>query len=235
MMTNSIHIDRDVPIEMRDGTLLRAIIYRPDNKEKHPAILMRTQYDRLRETGAPFMPILNAVWAGYIIIVQNVRGAFGSEGVHRMDDPYLTVEGYDGYDSIEWVAEQTWCDGNVGMAGGSFLGSTQWAAAKESPRHLKAIAPWISGSGLLPSRLSGVFNLGHYVNHLLLDGLILADKLEKEGKDVSRMRQLLNQGYANPEEVYNYLPLKDVPHADFDVLRDFWHNLVQIQNHLSPF
>lgn len=225
-MTNSIHVTGDVAMEMRDGTLLRAVIYQPDDNERHPAILMRTQYDRLRETGSPFMPIFDAVWAGYVIVIQNVRGTFGSEGVHRMDDPYLTIEGYDGYDSVEWLAGQPWSDGNIGMAGGSFLGSTQWAAAKENPPHLKAIAPWISGSGVLPSRLSGVFNLGHYVNHLLMDGLILADKLEKEGKDVSRMRQLLNQGYANPGEVYNYLPLKDVPHADFDVLRDFWHNLV---------
>ncbi len=235
-MKNSIRIDRSVPIEVRDGTVLRADVYRLNDRQKRPVILMRTRYDRLKWEmggGSNFMPMLNTVLSGYNIVVQSVRGTYDSDGKQILEDPYLTVEGPDGYDTVEWLASQAWCDGNVGTAGGSYLGTVQWVLAKENPPHLKAIAPWISGSGMLPSRLNGVFNLGLFANHLLLDGLELADRLEKQGKDVSSMRELLNRGYANPEEVYNYLPLKDVPQADFDIIREYWHDSV-LNPQVSP-
>ena len=227
-MASSISIERGVPMEVRDGTILRGDICRLNDNQKRPAILMRTRYDRLWwESGDfVFMPVIQSVMAGFVMIFQNVRGSYDSEGVQRLDDPFLTVEGPDGYDSIEWIASQPWCDGNVGMAGGSFLGPVQWAAAKENPPHLKAIAPWISGSGMLPSRLNGVFNLGLQIGHLVLDGLNLADRLEKQGKDVSMMRQLINRGNTNPDEIYNFLPLKDVPQANFDTIREFWQHSV---------
>jgi putative CocE/NonD family hydrolase len=226
-MISSIQINRSVPIELRDGTMLRGDVYRPKDRQKHPAILMRTRYDRLgwvREFTSKIMPLIGMVLAGYVIVIQNVRGTYDSEGVQRLDDPFLTIEGPDGYDTIEWIASQAWCDGNVGMAGGSYLGPIQWVAAQENPPHLKAIAPWISGSGMLPSRLNGVLNLGLQIHHVLLDGLDLANRLEKQGKDVSYMRKLLMRGNAHPEEIYNYLPLKNVPHADFDTIREFWQN-----------
>jgi putative CocE/NonD family hydrolase len=228
-MTNSIRIDRSVPIEVRDGTVLRADVYRLNDRQKRPAILYRTRYDRLRwdmGAGGNFMQAIDTVLMGYNIVVQSVRGTYDSAGKQILDDPYLTVEGPDGYDTVEWLASQPWCDGNVGTAGGSYLGTVQWVLAKENPPHLKAMAPWISGSGMLPTRLNGVFNLGLFVNHLLLDGLELANRLEKQGRDVTKMRALLNRGYAHPEEVYNYLPLKDVPQANFDTLRDYWQNSV---------
>jgi putative CocE/NonD family hydrolase len=232
-MQNSVRIDKSVPMEMRDGTLLRGDIYRPDDKKKHPAILARTQYNRLEDVTSagwnpfsPFMPVLETVWAGYAFVIQNIRGSYDSGGIQRLDDPYITIEGPDGYDSVEWVAGQPWCDGNVGMAGGSLLGTVQWVAAQENPPHLRAIAPWISGSGLLPMSLNGIFNLTLSTGHLILDGMELTDKLEKEGKDVSRMRPLFERAMLNPAEVYSYLPLKDVPQADFDVLREYWHNSV---------
>src|SRR5271157_6073404 len=125
-MTNSIRIARSVPMEIRDGTVLRGDIYRLNDRRKHPAILMRTRYDRLGWERGDFtsgiMPVINTILAGYVVVIQNVRGTYDSEGIQRLDDPFLTVEGPDGYDSIEWVSSQPWCDGNVGMAGGSYLG-----------------------------------------------------------------------------------------------------------------
>jgi putative CocE/NonD family hydrolase len=228
-MTNSIRIDQAVPIEMRDGTVLRGDVYRFNDRQKRPAILARTRYNRREDVSSAgwnpfssFMPVIDAVNAGYAFIIQNIRGTYDSGGEQRLDDPFLTVERQDGYDSIEWAAVQPWCDGNVGMAGASLLGSVQWVAAMENPPHLKAIAPWASGSGLLPTRFNGTLNLVLFIGHLLLDGLELADKLEKEGRDVTRMREIINDGWWHPEKVYNYLPLKDVPQADFDVIREYW-------------
>jgi uncharacterized protein len=234
---NSILINRSVSIEVRDGTVLRADVYRLNDRQKRPAILLRTRYDRLKWEmggGPSFLPVVEIVLSGYVVVVQSVRGTYDSEGKQNLDDPGLTVEGPDGYDTVEWIANQPWCNGNVGTAGGSYLGTTQWVLAQENPPHLKAIAPWISGSGMLPNRLNGVFNLGLFVNHLLLDGLELADRLEKQGKNVSRMRRVLERGYAHPEEVYNYLPLKDVPQADFDILREFWRLVLNPPSRPEP-
>lgn len=73
-----------------------------------------------------------------------VRGRFGSEGKF---EPYIN-EARDGYDAIEWIADQTWCDGNVGMIGASYNGSVQYCAAVEQPPHLKTIIPSVGSADL---------------------------------------------------------------------------------------
>lgn len=138
---------------MRDGTVLVADVYPPagysEGDPPAPAVLARTPYNRaahIRETFA-----LNQ--AGYWVVIQDVRGRGDSEGEFVS---YFN-EGDDGFDSVEWVAGQPWCDGNVGMMGGSYRGWVQWAAAREQPPHLKAFVstaccaswtgewPWTNG------------------------------------------------------------------------------------------
>jgi putative CocE/NonD family hydrolase len=77
---------------------------------------------------------------GYIVALNDCRGRFNSDGVFR---PYFD-EANDGYDTVEWIASQPWCDGNVGMFGGSYVGETAWFAASRKPPHLKAIVPYCS-------------------------------------------------------------------------------------------
>ncbi|KAH7393684.1 Alpha/Beta hydrolase protein [Cadophora sp. MPI-SDFR-AT-0126] len=76
---------------------------------------------------------------GYVIVNVDARGSFKSEGDFFV---YGTQEGRDGYDTIEWIASQPWSNGSVGLAGNSWLGTSQWFIAAEQPPHLKAIAPW---------------------------------------------------------------------------------------------
>ncbi|KAF5972967.1 acylase diesterase [Fusarium coicis] len=76
---------------------------------------------------------------GYAVVNIDARGAFKSGGDLYV---YRTQEGRDGYDCIEWIAEQTWCNGRVAMAGNSWLGTTQWFIAAEQPPHLACMAPW---------------------------------------------------------------------------------------------
>ena len=125
----------DVRIPMRDGITLSADIWMPEAKGRYPAILLRTPYikvmKQLSDLGKVFAP------EGYVFIVQDVRGRGDSDG----EFGFYFVEGKDGYDSIEWIAQQPWCDGNVGMMGVSYLGAVQWLAARETPPHLKCIAP----------------------------------------------------------------------------------------------
>ena len=130
---------------MRDGTVLRADVGRPDTAEPVPAILARMPYGKAYNVAhADFLEFVNAAAAGYAVVFQDVRGRFQSEGDFY---PYLH-EGADGYDSVEWLAAQPWCNGQVGMVGGSYLGLVQWLAAVEQPPHLKALCPLISPSEL---------------------------------------------------------------------------------------
>ncbi|HEX9896243.1 MAG TPA: CocE/NonD family hydrolase [Dehalococcoidales bacterium] len=239
-MQSSIRIDKNVTIEVRDGTKLRADIYRPDDNQKHPAIFIRTPYNKLRAAGSiGYIDVLPAADSGYVVIIQDVRGRFASEGEFRRRD-LSTVEGIDGYDSVEWIANQPWCDGNVGTAGGSYLAQLQWQTAMENPPHLKAMAPMISGASTKQDQtmLAGTLNLYRLASWVPQQGLDILNKMEKQGKDVSQMRRILLQALANPEETYNFLPLKDSPLAQFESMgENMWKEAFENANRqtLQPY
>ncbi len=120
---------------MRDGVCLRADVLRPAEEGRFPTLVYRTPYGRRRmEEDAV---VRRAAERGYAVVLQDVRGRYGSEGEFV---PYVH-EGRDGYDTIEWAAAQAWSDGRVGTFGLSYPGAVQWLAAVESPPHLKAMVP----------------------------------------------------------------------------------------------
>jgi uncharacterized protein len=128
-------LDTAVAIPMRDGVVLRADLYRPATGKRFPALVYRTPYGR---TETPTDPIvLAAVRRGYAVVLQDVRGRYGSGGVF---EPYQQ-EGRDGYDTIEWAARQPWSNGSVGTYGLSYPGAVQWLAAVEKPPSLRAMVP----------------------------------------------------------------------------------------------
>ncbi len=129
--------EKAVKIKMRDGVELVANIVRPADDFKHPVILERTPY------GREILSQLEGEWwakRGYVHIVQDVRGRNDSDG----DWIPFVNERKDGYDTIDWIAKQSWSDGNVGMIGGSYVGWVQWAAAVEAHPALKCIVPQVS-------------------------------------------------------------------------------------------
>lgn len=212
---------------MRDGIVLRGDVFRPDDSEKHPAILIRTPYNKLVSGRSDFLNVEDTAFAGYAVVIQDVRGRFASEGQYGEGDIF-TVEGIDGYDSVEWVASQPWCDGNVGMGGVSYMAVLEWIAAMQNPPHLKAIAPWMAGTTALVegTLLSGVMLLHLWSSWTAMMAIDIIDRLEKQGKDVTEMRQMIYRAFFNPEEVYNFLPLKDAPHFQFERIREIWHDRV---------
>lgn len=125
-----------VMVPMRDGVELAADIARPTAEGKFPAIVIRTPYGRAASL------IEGSWWAsrGYVLVAQDVRGRGDSKG----DWAPFMPERLDGYDTIDWVAKQPWCNGKVGMIGGSYLGMTQWQAAVEKHPALKCIVPQVS-------------------------------------------------------------------------------------------
>jgi putative CocE/NonD family hydrolase len=132
----AVRVDSAVPIPMRDGVVLRAHVWRPASGARVPVLITRTPYGRGEDATAPdFIP--QALARGYAVVVQDVRGRYGSEGGY---EPYRH-EGQDGYDTIEWAAHQPWSSGVIGMFGLSYPGAVQWLAAVESPPSLKAMVP----------------------------------------------------------------------------------------------
>jgi putative CocE/NonD family hydrolase len=138
----NVVLERGVWCTLRDGTRLATDVYRLEGDERRPVLLVRTPYDRLLLQGHTLDP-LKLAEAGYAVCVQDVRGRFGSEGDYV---PYMT-ESEDGYDAVQWAAEQPWSNGRVGMYGVSYLAQVQIQAAGQRPPALRAIAPIESPSG----------------------------------------------------------------------------------------
>ncbi|MDX6552697.1 MAG: uncharacterized protein QOH74_1185 [Gaiellales bacterium] len=133
-----IVVEQNIRVPMRDGVTLSLDLLRPAGDDLHPVVLIRTPYDKVlcyQSWHEEFLRSL--VRRGYAVAVQDVRGRFNSDGAFF---PYRH-ETEDGHDTVEWIGEQPWCDGNVGMYGASYYGRTQCAAAAAHPAHLKAIVP----------------------------------------------------------------------------------------------
>jgi hypothetical protein len=149
-----MEIDRDLRCETRDGTVLAASVYRPDDEGPHPALLTLTPYGKAVQEMTLFFPPQDydsPLWyggieagdtaylvdQGYAHVIADCRGTGDSEGTFSR----FLNEGEDGYDLVEWIADQPWCDGHVGMVGRSFMGTVQLYVAAERPPSLVGIFP----------------------------------------------------------------------------------------------
>ncbi len=129
-------IDYGVRIPMRDGITLHAEVYRPDAEGAFPVVINRGPYDcRSTLDNTPAVARCLAK-RGYIVVSQDVRGRFGSEG-----EPFLGNEAEDGIDTVNWAGTQPWSNGNVGMYGISYGAMTSLEAATGQSQYLKAIYP----------------------------------------------------------------------------------------------
>ncbi|MCX6091067.1 MAG: CocE/NonD family hydrolase [Candidatus Atribacteria bacterium] len=130
-------VEKNVAVMMRDGVILRADVRRPAKTGKYPVLIFRTPYGKSEGDPDNEKTFNEAVKRGYAMVIQDVRGRFESEG----EFVAYRNEGKDGYDTIEWAAQQPWSDGRVGTFGLSYPGAVQWLAAVENPPHLKAMVP----------------------------------------------------------------------------------------------
>ena len=164
--------ETDVTAAMRDGTVLRADVYHPEQGGSYPVLLCRTPYDKTREGYVEAGHRMAE--RGYTVVVQDVRGRHASDGEFRPglhSDEHDDAE--DGYDTVEWVARLPSSTGDVGTFGGSYDGWTQWELAHTRPPHLKAMIPSAIAANLLDRELGGVLRLGRVlewtINGLSLD------------------------------------------------------------------
>jgi len=176
-------------VPMRDGVSLATDVYRDETAAPAPVVLVRTPYDRTKQRQLAE----RYTQAGYVSVIQDCRGTHASEGVLA---PYNN-EGQDGYDTIEWITRQPWCNGRVGMAGGSYVGAVQWQAAVERPPGLAAIAPQATWSSFHRN-----LYLGGVVRLALIAGWIAGNTPRPDGLKPADMSQALLR-----------LPLSDVDEA----------------------
>ncbi|KAJ5777725.1 hypothetical protein N7520_000971 [Penicillium odoratum] len=191
ILSCDILVEHDVSITVRDGCKLYADIYRPSNAPPRstPAILCWSPFGK-KFNGIDSLKLMTPwnlgipdgtlsglekfeapdpaqfVDRGYAIINVDSRGAFDSEGQMAIMG---TQEAQDGYDVIEWLAQQPWCNGNVGMAGNSHLAIVQWFIAALQPPSLKAIAPWEGCGDLYREQFArgGIYG-GDLFDHLIV-------------------------------------------------------------------
>lgn len=202
-----IVIEKGVAVPMRDGVELVADVYLPEGRGPFPALLHRVPYSREAPRIVNFsLDAHRSVQAGYAVVVQDVRGRFASGGSFT---PFLD-DASDGADTIAWILTQPWSSGRVGMAGGSYAGTTQWAAARERPPALTAIAPFVATNDAYDGWIyrQGVFELGFNLMWSLRN--IAPPNAVREGADLG---PLIEAGDAI-DELYEHVPLTRQPSLD---------------------
>jgi putative CocE/NonD family hydrolase len=130
--------EEDVPMRTRDGKTLYADLYRPVGLAASPTLVRRTPYGKqLNDLAEEFNEAHYYASHGYLTVVQNTRGRFGSEGAWNP----LAYEAFDGYDTIEWAAQLPGSNGRVGTFGQSYGALSQYLAAAQRPPHLVTAVP----------------------------------------------------------------------------------------------
>lgn len=207
--------EKNLPATMRDGTLLRADVYRPDADGKFPTLLTRTIYDKegSRESDVGACTGHKLAERGYVVVIQDVRGRYASEGEFRpgfFSADHSDAE--DGYDTVEWAARLPWSTGKVATFGNSYPGWTQWVLAPTRPPHLVTMLASGIVANQLDRELSGVLRLGRVldwtINTLSVDtGRRLGDpwkpRTEEETRRLWRER--------DQHKWLWFLPLMEIP------------------------
>jgi putative CocE/NonD family hydrolase len=161
-------IERDQAVPMRDGTVLRADVYRPAEAGSYPAVMERIPYGKDGSRAGMIVDPVAAAAAGLVVVAQDTRGQGQSEG--RAFYPFRD-DFDDGYDTAEWIAGLPFSNGRVGAYGVSYGGNSSWQVAVADPPSIGAIAPvqspidWTEGWKILTR--AGVLKWGLTLNWTL--------------------------------------------------------------------
>jgi putative CocE/NonD family hydrolase len=201
----AVATETDVPATMRDGTVLRADVYRPRTTDAVPVILMRTQYGKSgAQAGSRYQPPDWFASHCYLVAIEDVRGQGTSGGTFSE----FTHDMEDGYDSVEWAAALPGSNGKVGMYGSSYVGATQWLAAATAPPHLATIVPANTASDYYDgwTYQGGEFRLA-FVQPWAIG---LATSAAQNRKDQTTAVEL-KAAAADPTRWMEFRPFKDLP------------------------
>ncbi|KAH0344087.1 alpha/beta-hydrolase, partial [Aureobasidium melanogenum] len=221
-LTEDILVQHDFGITVRDGCVLYADILRPAKEtEKVPAIICWSPFGKkfneitslkvmtpwslgIKDSELSGLEKFEApdpadwVPRGYAIVNVDSRGSFDSEGTMAIMG---SQEAEDGYDVIEEIAKQSWCNGNVGLAGNSHLAIVQWFIAALNPPSLKAIAPWEGCGDLYREQFArgGIYS-GDLFDELIVRYLLRGRHGMESFKDMFKQHPLATK---NPKDWWN--------------------------------
>jgi putative CocE/NonD family hydrolase len=206
-----VAVERDVAVEMRDGTVLRANVYRPADDGRYPAVVERTPYGKDATRPSATIDGVRAAASGLVVVVQDVRGQGRSEGgaFYMFRDEFA-----DGYDTIEWIATQPFSIGRVGCYGTSYGGNTSWQAAMAAPPSLGAIAPVQSPIDFVQDwdwlTRDGVLKWGLLLNWTITAIAESQVRRHATGADFTRRLDELAAWMDDPDELFWTAPLSKV-------------------------
>ena len=201
----------DLVMSTRDGIALRADVYRPDAPGPHPVLLRRTPYGkRLHDLAADFSEARYFASHGYVVVVQDTRGRFASEGAWY---PFI-YEARDGYDAIEWAAQLPGSSGAVGTFGQSYGAIVQYLAATQRPPHLTTCIPvsayqltfenyWYNG---------GVLELGWMLSYFvnMAEAIFTAEGDDRALAELAALKAHPSERFsALTDEALRHLPVTD--------------------------
>jgi putative CocE/NonD family hydrolase len=212
----SIDLEENAEARMRDGTILRADIFRPAGDGPFPVLISRTPYDKTRPVyrqAARFM-----AEHGYICVLQDIRGTNQSDGDFHMarNGRQLTCDAEDGHDSVEWAAALPGSNGKVCIWGHSYASWASWVAAPTRPPHLTALF----GSGMAAKILNntrGIFETGRRMHWMYRQA---ASERQRAGGGKVASRDEIDAAWYDVERfkwIWS-LPLGDIPDTAFATL-----------------
>ncbi|MFF2028994.1 CocE/NonD family hydrolase [Arthrobacter sp. NPDC058192] len=213
MKPRPVLIDHDIETPLPDGTILRSTVYRPADGNPCPVLLTRTPYGRDLAVNSSYLNPATVAAAGYVVILQDCRGRFGSGGFF---DPSVN-EASDGASTVEWAARLPYSNGVVGMWGRSYFAETQWRAASGHPAGLAALSLGVSaGANANNGSLyrGGAFEIGSRLTwgH----ASITANELLREFSDDPELRAKEMQSWLDLDRsfsdatAFGTLPLADL-------------------------
>ena len=211
-------VERNVPVPMRDGTILRADVHRPDRGGPYPVLVQRTQYGKNRETFNQF------VKAGYIVVNQDIRGCFESEGTYESSLSQPVHDAEDGYDTVEWAARLQSSNGTVGTFGTSNPATRQWFLAPLCPPSLRAM----SASATL-ARFTD-FTQGSFRFHMIAGfakvlSVTLRQRNNRPGV-YTHLEAALLWDKGESEKWVNWIPLLSLPREVFEDETEAFRNFL---------
>lgn len=181
-----VRLERRVTVTAPDGTALVADVYHPRTAATTPTILVRIPYSKQLKH-ILFARTVGHLWAshGYTTVIQGTRGRYESGGSY---DPPFVNEAQDGQATLQWIAQQPWYNGHIGMWGGSYFGYTQWVLADQVDPGLSALMPQICSTDFY-----GMFYPGGAFS---LESALYWATLSYGPRDIPIPQEQLQRGYA---------------------------------------
>ncbi|MBC8870950.1 MAG: CocE/NonD family hydrolase [Planctomycetes bacterium] len=221
-----VEVQRNVPVPMRDGTILRADVCRPKTGGPYPVLVRRTPYGK--------GPDQRYAQAGFIVVVQDARGRYASDGKWESFVRMKTREGEDGYDTVEWAAKLPGSTGKVGTYGGSYNGLLQWQLAPLQPPSLVAMS-----AHSIPARYTdlegpGTIRPGRRLHWWFVS--MAADMRRRANRPGTHSRTESQKLWAGggSEKWLNFLPWIELPREAFEDETEYVHHWLK-NPHLDPW